>query len=105
MELSSTQRKALRGLAHHIDPLVLVGQNGVTPEAIQAIEHAISHHELIKVRFNEFKEVKKDLVTKICQELSCGLAGIVGHIAILYRPHSDPQKRKIKLPKATKSSD
>ena len=48
-ELSGAQRKHLRGLAHHVKPVVHVGKNGVTDPVLQEVEEALDSHELIKV--------------------------------------------------------
>ncbi len=97
-ELTSAQRKYLRKLAHHLDPLVLVGRQGITDSLVWAVNDALDAHELIKVRFNEFKSEKKALTQEIVERAQCHLAGIIGHVAILYRPHPEEEKRKITLP-------
>ena len=96
-ELSSGQRKELRSKAHHIDPIVLIGNKGVTESLIRSIDAALETHELIKIRFNEHKEDKKTLTTQIAEETNASVAGFIGHVAILYRQHPTPDKRKIKL--------
>ena len=98
--LNSTQRKFLRGRAHKLKPTVMVGQKGFSPELVAAADSALADHELIKVKFNEFKE--KEGKQAICQALTeatrSELAGMVGHTAILFRAQTDHEKRKIKLP-------
>lgn len=98
--LSSTQRKYLRGQAHRLKPIVMVGQKGFSPELVAATDGALETHELIKIKFNEFKE--KDQKQEICMALTDAthseLAGMVGHTAILFRAQADPEKRKIILP-------
>jgi RNA-binding protein len=98
--VKSSQRKYLRGLAHKLKPVVFVGQKGVTATLGKAIEEALDAHELIKVKFVEFKEkVHKTAITaRIETETGAVLAGIIGHTAIFYRPHRDPEKRRIQLP-------
>ena len=96
--LTSIQRKYLRSLAHHLDPLVLVGKQGVTDTLIAAADDALLAHELIKVRFNDHKDEKKALVQKIAEGTGAQVAGIVGHVATLYRPHPEEDKRRIVLP-------
>ncbi len=98
--LSSPQKKYLRSLAHKLKPVVLIGQSGLTPAVINSIEQALDTHELIKIKFNEFKEKaqKTAIATSIQSAADCQLAGIIGHIAIVYRPHRDPEKRAIVLP-------
>lgn len=96
--LTSAQRKFLRSLAHHLDPVVYVGKQGVTDMVIQATDEALAAQELIKVRFIEFKKEKKALSDTIAQRAGAQIAGIIGHVAILYRPHPDEEKQKIELP-------
>ena len=95
--MTSQQRKQLRGLAHHLDPVVMIGKQGLTPGIVAAAAKALEAHELIKVRFLEFKDEKKELADQLAEATSSDLAGIIGHVAILYREHPDPEKRKIEL--------
>lgn len=95
--MTSQQRKHLRGLAHHLDPVVMIGKQGVTDGIIAATIKALDAHELIKVRFLDFKEEKKDLTAQLAEATSCEIAGIIGHVAILYKEHPDADKRKIDL--------
>ncbi len=98
-ELTSGQRKYLRGLAHHLDPVVIVGKQGLTDAVTQATTEALDAHELIKIRFNEFKKEKKELTAHLAGETGSAVAGIIGHVAILYRPHPEEDKRRITLPR------
>lgn len=95
--MDSTTKKKLRGLAHHLDPIVYVGQNGFTKELMQAFEKALDSHELIKVKFVDCKDEKKEISEKMAKDAGANLAGIVGNIAIFYRQNPDPEKRKISL--------
>jgi len=96
--LTSSQRKRLRGLAHALEPLVHVGKSGVTDELATQIDRALDAHELVKVRFLEGKSEKAELVAELCARTGAAAAGTVGHVAILYREHPDPEKRRIELP-------
>jgi RNA-binding protein len=99
-KLNSIQAKYLRGLAHALKPVVFVGQKGLTTELIKSTKEAFRRHELIKVKFIEFKDKnqKQEITAAIEIETGSQMAGMIGHIAILYRPHTDPDKRKIQLP-------
>ncbi len=99
LNLSSKQRKFLRGLAHGLAPVVLIGIKGVGEDQIRAVEEALLAHELIKVRFLDQKgrAEKEKLTAQIAAATGSVVAGAIGHIAILYRPHPDPQKRRIVL--------
>jgi RNA-binding protein len=97
LDLTSAQRKRLRGLAHDLHPLVHVGKDGLSEAALSQIDRELALHELIKVRFLAEKDEKRSHAHEIEGRLHCGLAGIVGHVAVFYRPHSDPKKRRIDL--------
>lgn len=98
--LAGYQKKYLRGLAHSLKPVVLVGQKGPTPSLITSVDEALIAHELIKVRFVDTKDrVQKDkIINAIARETKSLVAGTVGHTAIFYRPHPDKDKRKIVMP-------
>ena len=80
--------------------MVFVGQKGLGGNLIGSIQDALDTHELIKVKFIEFKEKsqKTGMAETIEAETDCRLVGLIGHTAIFYRQHPDPEKRKIKLP-------
>lgn len=100
-ELKGFQKKYLKSLAHHLKPTVLVGQQGVTPALLLSIEEALHAHELIKIKFNDFKEkeVKDALMEEIVQKTGAHFADLIGHVLILFKPCKTTEKRKIKLPK------
>lgn len=100
-KLTGLQAKYLRGLAHDLKPIVFVGQKGVTDALIASTEQAFERHELIKVKFIDFKEKKqkKEIADAIMLTTGCFMAGIIGHVATFYRPHTDPERRRIVLPK------
>tara|TARA_B100000700_G_C14776141_1_gene729052 strand:- start:310 stop:612 length:303 start_codon:yes stop_codon:yes gene_type:complete len=95
--LNASQRKSLRRQAHHLKPTVFVGKEGLTASLIDALKESIGAHELIKVRFVDNKENKKELAAKLTDASDSELVGMIGHLAILYREHPDEEKRKIKL--------
>ncbi|MFA5906134.1 MAG: ribosome assembly RNA-binding protein YhbY [Desulfobacula sp.] len=99
-ELKGSQRKYLRGLAHGLNPAAFVGHKGLTETLTAEIDQALEASELIKVKFNEFKEKdqKKELTEKIAVATQSHLAGMIGHVAIFYRRNKDSEKRVIKLP-------
>ena len=95
IELNSKQRKLLEKYAHNLQPVVIVGQNGVTESLAEKVTHSLNAHELIKVKFNEYKDEKKELITEVCQQLDASLVRIIGNVAILFRPAPEEEDRKI----------
>jgi len=100
-KLKGFQKKYLRGLAHSMKPVVLIGQKGCTETVLSALNDALNTHELIKIKFVELKDKarKKEILVSIEKKTACETVGMIGHTAILYREHTDPEKRRITLPK------
>ena len=96
--LHGFQRRALRGMAHSLKPVVEVGSGGVTESLLEAVADALADHELIKIRIAEERSSRHLLAEQIARATRSELAGVVGHVAILYRPASDPELRKVVLP-------
>ena len=98
--LKGFQKRFLRGLAHTLKPVVFVGQKGFTPSLVDAMDDALDHHELVKVKFVDFKEkeMKLTLIEQIEKTVPCEKVGVIGHMATFFRQQSDPEKRKIILP-------
>ncbi len=100
-KLTGLQAKYLRGRSHSLKPVVFVGQKGLTDALIRSTEVAFDRHELIKVKFIDFKEKKQKKVIAEAIEVKTGslMAGMIGHVAIFFRQHDDPEKRRIVLPR------
>lgn len=99
-KLKGYQKKYLRGLAHKLKPYVFVGQKGLTESLVKSVSDALEIHELIKVKFLDYKEreMKEEISSEIEKLAECELAGIIGHVAIFYKQNKDPQKRVIIIP-------
>jgi len=99
-KLEGFQRKYLRGLAQRLKPVVFIGQKGLTPEVLSSAQDALSSHELVKVKFNDFKEKdqKTEITDRIETETGAENVGMIGHMVVFYRQQEDPEKRKITLP-------
>jgi RNA-binding protein len=96
-KLKGSIRKQLRSQAHHLKPVVMIGRNGVSGQLMASVDAALKDHELIKVKFVEFKEEKKEISAEIAGATKSEVVGIIGNIAIFYRQHPQPELRKIKV--------
>ncbi len=96
-ELTSKQRKILEKAAHLLSPVVIIGSAGLTEGVIEMTENSLAAHELIKVKFNEYKDEKKDLTQELASKTNSTLVRLIGNIAILYREAEEPENRKFKL--------
>ena len=99
-ELTNTQRQYLRRLAHELKPVVQIGKQGLTEQALASIDRTIGARELIKIKFLGFQDQRQELSETIAEQLNSTLIGVVGNVAILYREQPDPEKRRVELPAA-----
>ncbi len=96
MAVNDKQRRYLKGLAHPLKPVVMIGNSGLTPNVLNEIEQALSHHELIKVRVSgQERADRKQMLEQIAEQTGADLVMVIGHIGGFYRPAEIP---KISLP-------
>jgi RNA-binding protein len=100
MNLSGADRRHLRRLAHPLRPVVQIGAAGVTQSVVEAVDRALSDHELIKLRIADERASRRGIADDVAGRTRSALAGLVGHVAILYRPAADHEARAIELPSA-----
>ena len=84
-ELTNRDVRALKARAQLLKPMLKVGKDGLSSTFIQAADDALAHHELVKVKFDDFKEQKKELGPKLAESVSAKLIMQVGHVIVLYR--------------------
>lgn len=100
-ELTGKQKRFLRARAHELDPVVQIGNAGLTEGVVNQMDRALEHHELIKVKLaREAPLTKEEATSKLPQETGSHLVGQVGRVVILYRARKkDPT---IELPRPDK---
>jgi RNA-binding protein len=90
IELSEKQKKHLRGLAHGRDPIVMIGQAGLSPAVEHELETALAAHELVKVRARVGDREERDAVlAALAQRTDSALVQRIGNIGVFYRPHKE----------------
>ncbi|ORJ24074.1 RNA-binding protein [Rouxiella badensis] len=98
MNLNNKQKQYLKGLAHPLKPVVMLGNNGLTEGVLAEIEQALQHHELIKVKIAaEERETKTLIADAIVRETKAVNVQVIGNMLVLYRPSTED--RKIILPR------
>ncbi|SFR48816.1 ribosome assembly RNA-binding protein YhbY [Thiomicrospira sp. ALE5] len=96
--LTKTQVKYLKGLGHHLNPVILVGAQGITENLLKELNNALNHHELIKVKIaHDDREARREMNDEILKASKAVLVGAIGKTFILYRPH--PKEPKLSLPR------
>jgi RNA-binding protein len=90
MDLSEKQRKYLRGLAHPLNPVILIGQHGVTPAVIAETARALADHELIKVKWRGADRQARDAgFAALASGTGSALVHRIGHVGVFFRAHHD----------------
>ncbi|MCY1016743.1 ribosome assembly RNA-binding protein YhbY [Pyxidicoccus sp. MSG2] len=92
MPLTGKQRRALRALGHHLEPVVIVGQSGVTDGVIAAVDQALNDHELIKVKINEGPETRQEAAAKMAESTHSELAQLLGRTVLLFKKRKEKSK-------------
>ena len=97
MAVNEKQKRYLKGLAHRLKPVVMVGGNGLSENVMTEIDIALAHHELIKVRVSGQERADRlQMLDEIAEKTGADLVLHIGHIGGFYRPAEEP---KIQLPK------
>lgn len=91
MAVNNIQKRYLKGLAHPLKPVVMIGNKGLTDNVHSAIDNALEQHELIKVRVSCLEKDKRlAIIDKIALKSSSNLVMTIGYIAAFYRPAKEP---------------
>lgn len=97
--LAPAARRALRARAHHLHPVVTIGQHGLSPTVLKEIDTALKAHELIKVRvMADDRNAREALLGRICEALACDPVQQIGKLLVLWRERKEE-------PKAGKDAD
>jgi RNA-binding protein len=99
LTLSPAEKKALKAQAHDLNPVVLIGDKGLTTNVIQEIDMNLNAHGLIKVRVaGDDRDARLEYAQTICAETQAVLVQHIGKLLVLYRPLSEEAKAKQSKP-------
>jgi RNA-binding protein len=96
-ELTNPQIRKLKGLAQRMDASLKIGKHGLSDAFIKSLDEELTRHELVKVKFTEFKEQKKELAPQLAEKTTSHLITLLGNVAVLFRRHPDPQKQRVQF--------
>jgi RNA-binding protein len=98
MALTGKQRHHLRSLAHHLDPVVHVGHEGISPAVLSQIDEALAAHELIKVRISsDSPDGREEAAELISAGTKSEIAQTIGRIVVVFRRRTTKKKAKVAL--------
>ena len=88
--LSNPQKRYLRGLAHDLKPIILVGAKGPTDTLLAELDNALERHELVKVKFAADDRETRDLwISQLIEKSAANLVSRIGNVAIIFRRSKD----------------
>ena len=99
MKINAKKKQLLKGLAHNTKPSIIIGKDGLTSGTLHSIAQALESKELIKIKFNAFKDKKNELAKNIEIETKSLIISKIGNIFIYFRQNTDIEKRKYFLDK------
>jgi len=116
IQLTPAERKAHRADAHHLDPVVMIGGEGLTPAVTKEADAALKAHGLIKVRvFSDERETRETIFATLCEQLGAAPVQHIGKLLVLWRPvepkektpdeHRQAGPRVVKILKFSKSGN
>lgn len=85
-ELTNAQVREFKARAQRMKATFKVGKEGLSPRFLAALDEALQHQELLKVKFDEFKEQKRELAPQLAAETHSHLVTRVGNVVVLFRP-------------------
>jgi RNA-binding protein len=91
--LTNAQIRDLKAQAQRLKATLKIGKEGLSPQFFAALDEVLKHHQLVKVKFDEFKEQKKDLAPQLAEKSGSHLVTRVGNVVVLYRPKPDEEKQ------------
>ena len=96
LSLTVSERLALKGRAHALNPTVMIGNAGLTEAVLKEIALTLKTHELIKIRIMAERPQREAILATICTQLNAALVQHIGKILVVYQPNPDAHKIELK---------
>jgi RNA-binding protein len=88
--LPNPELRKLKARAQLLEPMFKVGKAGLSDAFVKSVDDGLAHHELVKIKFVEFKEDKKTLAPELAEKTSSHVVMRVGNVVVLYRAKTAP---------------
>ena len=100
MPLDGRTRRKLRALGHHLDPVVIIGHQGVTDGIVAAVDQALHDHELVKVKVNEGPAERHEAADALAAQTTSEVAQVLGRVILLFRQRPEDSRFDLSQPDA-----
>ncbi|ADW17053.1 protein of unknown function UPF0044 [Desulfobulbus propionicus DSM 2032] len=95
LDLTSGQKKSLRSLGHHLEPVVHVGKEGFSPALLKSMDAALKAHELIKIKLGQNCPVERNAAgPELARMSGAALVQVIGRMILLFRPNPELSQGK-----------
>lgn len=93
MSLKGAQKKELRAIGHSLNPVVLVGEEGLSEGLIKEADRALEDHELIKIRFVGERDERTEMIEALATKLRAEVVQVIGKMGLFYRAARKPNPK------------
>jgi len=91
-KLTTSQKKYLRGIGHNINPMIIIGANGVTESLMKELESTLEHHEILKIKMaSADRDDRKQIINYILEQTGALLVQSIGKICVIYRQSDETE--------------
>ena len=91
-KLTNNQKKYLRGIAHGLNPMIMIGANGVTESLMAELESTLAHHEILKIKIaSTDRDERKEIIQHLVKETGALLVQTIGKICVIYRQNDETE--------------
>lgn len=91
-KLSNNQKKFLKGIAHGLNPVVMIGANGLSENLMTELENALAHHELLKIKIaTADRSMRKEMTESILEKTDAFLVQDIGKTIVIFRQNEDSE--------------
>ena len=90
--LTNAEKRDLKARAQRLEPVVKLGHGGMSDAFLRSMDEALTQHGLVKMKFGDFKEEKKELAPQIAERTGSTLVTQVGNVAVFYRPKPEAEE-------------
>jgi len=85
LPLTNAEKRSLKATAQKLEPLLKIGRNGLSEAFLKSLDEELTRHELVKIKFADFKDQKKELAPQLAERTASHLIMRVGNVAVYYR--------------------
>ena len=96
LSLTVSERLALKGRAHALSPIVMIGNAGLTDAVLKEIAASLKIHELIKIKVMAERPQREEILATICTQLNAAPVQHIGKILVVYQPNPEAHQIEIK---------